>query len=94
MNPAEREDALIKMTQASDSFYRAAVSIRNHPFIEFAGLMNEYIAACRAAHTSGIDFTECNAHSGRTLPLKPMMSDYINEKLGCIFSGSKILHAP
>ena len=53
------------MQAASDAFYRSAVSIGNHPFIEFAGLMNEYITACRAAHTEGIDFTDCTSTSDR-----------------------------
>lgn len=91
MTPDEREVALKKMQQASNEFYRAAVHIGNHPFIEFAGLMNEYINACRDAHSKGIDFSECNRHSGPSLPLHPVRSDYLNEKLECIFAGSKIL---
>ncbi len=55
--------------------------------------MNEYITACRAAHAKGIDFTQCNVHNGQTLPLHPVMSNYINEKLECIFSGAKVLEA-
>ncbi len=93
MDAEERQIALDRMQKASDVFYRDAISIGNHPFIEFAGLMNEYIAACRAAHANGIDFTQCNAHNGLMLPLPPVMSDYINEKLECIFSGSKVLEA-
>jgi hypothetical protein len=91
MTAQEREVALVNMQKASDAFYRDAISIGNHPFLEFAGLMNEYIKACRAAHDQGLDFTEFNAHSGKALPLHPVMSDYINEKLGCIFSGSKVI---
>ena len=33
-------------------------------------------------------------HNGKTLPLKPFMSDYINEKLECIFSGAKVISTP
>jgi hypothetical protein len=91
MTSKEREIALKRMQQTADEFYRSAVSIGNHPFIEFAGLMNEYINACRNAHTKGIDFSECNRHSGRPLPLHPVMADYVNEKLECIFSGAKAL---
>lgn len=91
MTPQQREEALGKMQQAADEFYRSAVFIGNHPFIEFAGLMNEYIQVCRDAHREGIDFTECNRHSGVKLPLLPMRSDYLNEKLECIFAGSKVL---
>lgn len=91
MDANERLVALARMQEASDAFYRSAVSIGNHPFIEFAGIMNEYITACRAAHKEGIDFTQCNKHNGQALSLHPVMSDYINEKLECIFSGAKVL---
>lgn len=93
MTPEQRELALVQMQQASSDFYRSAVHIGNHPFIEFAGLMNEYIKACRYAHEQDLDFSDCNQHSGRVLPLHPTMSDYINEKLGCIFSGAKSIDA-
>ena len=93
MSVEERERALVLMRCASEAFYRSAVSIGNHPFIEFAGLMNEYINACRSAHEQGMDFSECNRHSGRVLPLHPVMSDYVNEKLECIFSGTKVIEA-
>lgn len=93
MTADEREQALVMMQQTADAFYRSATAIGNHPFIEFAGLMNEYISACRAAHEQGIDFSECNRHSGLVLPLHPVMSDYLNEKLECIFSGAKVLDA-
>lgn len=92
MMPAdEREVALAQMQKASAAFYRSAIAIGNHPSIEFAGLMTEYINACHAAHEAGIDFTECNRHSGQVLPLHPVMSHYLNEKLECIFSGAKVL---
>lgn len=73
MDTNERLVVLDCMQTASNNFYRSAVSIGNHPFIEFAGLMNEYITACRAAHKEGIDFTECSNHSGQALPLHPVM---------------------
>ena len=82
MDAMEREQALRAMRASADAFYRSAVQIGVHPFIEFAGLMNEYLLACAQAHAQGIDFSECNRHSGQALPLHPVMSDYINEKLG------------
>lgn len=91
MDASEREQALRAMRASADAFYRSAVQIGVHPFIEFAGLMNEYLQACTQAHAQGIDFSECNRHSGQALPLHPVMSDYINEKLECIFSGAKVL---
>lgn len=95
MTPNERETALRQMQEASSAFYIAAARIGNHPFIEFTGLMNEYIEACREAHAQGIDFSECNTHSGRHLPLKPYNVAYINEKLECIFTGRSVMnHEP
>lgn len=94
MDADEREAALASMTQATDAFYRDAVRIGNHPFIEFAGLMREYINACHQAHEDGIDFSECNVHTGLALPMHPVMSDYVSEKLACIYSGRKVLEVP
>jgi hypothetical protein len=94
MDAMEREQALRAMRASADAFYRTAVQIGVHPFIEFSGLMNEYLLACAQAHAQGIDFSECNRHSGQALPLHPVMSDYINEKLECIFSGAKVLDVP
>lgn len=91
MNYEERQLALLRMVEASENFCRSAVQIGNHPFVEFAGLMNEYITACRWAHERGIDFSQCSKHNGLTLPLHPVMSDYISEKPECIFSGAKVL---
>lgn len=85
MNTDERAQALHTMEMVSSVFYSMAVRIGVHPFIEFTGLMNEYIKACQHAHAKGIDFTNCNAHSGVELPLEEYMVRYINEKLNCIF---------
>jgi len=84
----QREAMLAKMRRASDAFYFAAVRIGCHPFIEFCGLMNEYIKLCSDAHGQGIDFTQLHVHSGRPLPMKPHHADYIGEKLGCIFGAA------
>ncbi|MDN8115795.1 hypothetical protein QZN21_30685 [Burkholderia vietnamiensis] len=94
MTANERDVALQRMRTVASQFYRDAIAIGNHPFIEFAGLMNEYISACTEAHNAGLDFSECNRHSGLVLPLHDVQSDYINEKLECIFSGAKVLSAP
>lgn len=91
MTPEEREVALVEMQRTSDTFYRSAIQIRNHPFIEFAGLMNEYIKACSEAHRAGIDFSECNTHSGKELPMPSYMVEYVNEKLECIYTGRSVL---
>lgn len=87
MPPTERELALKRMDEAVSRFYGAAVQIGNHPFIEFAGVMTAYVKTCRRAHEAGIDFTECNRHAGRPLPMESFEVDYLNEKLDCIFDG-------
>ncbi len=86
----ELKEMLVGMRKASDSFYAAAVQIGNHPFIEFCGLMNEYIGGCREALQKGIAFPNCNTHSGTNLPLHEYQLDYINEKLECIFTGRSV----
>lgn len=85
------EETIRAMQEAANAFYKNAVRIGNHPFIEFAGLMNEYINACSQAADEGIDFTLCNTHTGQHLPLAPYQVDYINEKLECIFTGRSIM---
>jgi hypothetical protein len=91
MNHQEREQALQLMTRTSEHFYASARLVGVHPFIEFTGLMNEYIKICRDAHAHGIDFTECNAHSGQKLPLRHQHLDYLNEKLECIYGGRVVI---
>jgi hypothetical protein len=93
MTPSERAKALDEMQAASNAFYLHAVRIGVHPFIEFSGLLNEYIKACREAQAAGIDFSECNTHSGLHLPLESHSVDYINEKLECIFTGRSVVQS-
>lgn len=87
LSEQEREVALKQMDELANSFYRSAINIHNHAFIEFTGLMKAYINSCRVAHEKGIDFTECNRHSGNPLPIEPFEITYLNEKLNCIFDG-------
>ena len=94
MSAQQSPEATIQaMQETANAFYREAVRIGNHPFIEFAGLMNEYITACREATAAGIDFTNCNTHTGQCLPLHAHQVDYINEKLECIFTGRSVVSA-
>ena len=93
MDEQEREVALKMMEAASSVFYSMAVKIGNHPFIEFTGLMNEYINACQEAHKNGIDFSDCDVHTGVDLPLRGCQVDYINEKLECIFTGRSVMQS-
>lgn len=87
MTSAEREFALKQMEQVVSGFYRAAIQIGNHPFIEFAGVMTAYVKSCQRAHDEGVDFTECNQHSGQALPMETFEVVYLAEKLDCIFGG-------
>lgn len=92
MSHSERIRALDQMEKASTAFYMAAQRIGNHPFIEFTGLMNEYIKACHAAHDDGVDFSDCSVHSGQQLPLRPHSIEYLKEKLECIFGDRISIH--
>lgn len=77
------------MQAASGAFYRDAARIGCHPFIEFTGLMNEYIKLCEAAHAQGQDFTETSIHgSGQPLPMREHHRRYLKEKLECIYGHS------
>ena len=87
----EREIALKQMQDLSDLFYSKVTHINVHPFIEFTGLMNEFIDACRNAHLKGVDFSECNKHAGNHLPLEEHQIHYLNEKLECIFTGRSVM---
>ena len=87
MTAAEREVALKGMEEAIATFYRNAVGVGNHPFIEFAGVMTAYVKSCRRAHEDGVDFTECNRHAGGELPMESFELTYLVEKLDCIFGG-------
>jgi hypothetical protein len=84
----QRERMLREMAAASHEFYRRAMLIGCHPFIEFTGLMNEYIKIARRAHLDGIDFSNCHKHSGVGLPMVDFERAYLFEKLDCIYGGS------
>ena len=87
MTAPEREVALQRMDETIRRFYSAATQIGNHPFIEFAGVMQAYLKTCQRAHDDGIDFTACNRHAGNPLPMEGFEITYLNEKLNCIFDG-------
>ena len=87
----KRKDELSGMIEdmraTSAMFYMGATGIGNHPFIEFTGLMNEYIDLCQGALSQGVDFTECNIHTGLKLPMHDYQKKYASEKIECIYSG-------
>ena len=85
MDTKEREEVLNRMQAVSNAFYREAIHVGNHPFIEFCGFMNEYIKMAQAAHSSGQDFTEATEHNGIPLPMAAYNAEYLGEKFACIF---------
>lgn len=82
------EAMLQSMTVASGLFYLRAISTECHPFVEFTGLMNEYIKLCQDALARGIDFTESSTHTGAALPIANFRAAYLGEKFDCIFGPS------
>lgn len=70
---------------ASAIHYAGATLTGVHPFIEFSGLMNTYVALCEEAHRRGIAYENANEHSGRALPMDEGQAAYLAEKLRCIF---------
>lgn len=84
-NKAERDEILKAMRSASERFYAMAVQTKCHPFIEFTGLMNEYIKVCQDASAKDIDFTQANTHTGQSLPIQTYHAAYLAEKLNCIY---------
>lgn len=84
MTPSE---SLKLMQEVSDKFYIASGNTQCHAFVEFTGLMNEYIKVCQEFQRANPDddFRSLNAHSGKSLKLKPFERLYIKEKLNCIY---------
>jgi hypothetical protein len=88
VSPRTPEEILVAMKAASANYYRDAIATNCHTFVEFTGLIGEYIKICeRNFQQRGIDFTKTSAHSidGPRLHIEDWELDYINEKLRCIF---------
>lgn len=84
--PAEkRAEMLEEMGRLVSAFYYQAAKIGCHPFLEFCGLMTEYLKVCTEAQKQGIDFTNTTAHSGYALPIQRHNATYLGEKVGCIY---------
>lgn len=81
----ELKACLDKMGEVSNAFYRGAIRSENHAFIEFTGLINEYIKICSAAARRGQDFRESSTHTGQRMEIASFQLDYIREKLECIY---------
>lgn len=81
----ELEAMLVKMRAASSIFYTLATDTGVHPFIEFTGLMNEFIKICKDSLEAGINFPFANTHTGTALAAQEYHIEYIWTKLDCIF---------
>lgn len=81
------KEMLERMKRAANEFYGLATSTGVHAFIEFAGLMNEFIKVCEDAQREGIEWWGANTHSKVDLPFQTHHVNYLNEKLECIFQG-------
>lgn len=80
-----RKEILKRMRHASADFYLWAANAGCHAFIEFTGLMNEFIKLCAEAEEGGIDWLNANVHSPIKLPFQRYHIEYLNEKLECIY---------
>lgn len=77
------------MRRAAECFYRDAVKIGVHSFIEFTGLLNEYIKICEAAEATGdSSWSHANTHSETPLAMREHHIAYLIEKLDCIYGPS------
>lgn len=85
MTPEGRAEMLASMRKASAVFYTAAIHIGCHAFIEFAGLMNQFIEVCRDAETNGRPWTNASVHGGAHLSFEGHQIAYLSEKLECIY---------
>lgn len=82
------QETLQAMRRASDVFYTLAAQSQCHAYLEFTGILNEYIKICEENLAKGVDFREENVHKGNNqMVIKDYQIDYMNEKLECIFQG-------
>jgi hypothetical protein len=82
----ELETMLQEMERLATGIYLQLVRIGCHPFIEFCGLMREYVKVCKQAHAQGVQFPFASGHGETALPASHMELQYLAEKLHCIFS--------
>lgn len=81
----EATEAIAKMEAAKNAFYLAAIAAGPHGFIEFTGLLSEYINMCITTADEGSDFNRANTHSNKPLVITDANIDYIVEKLECVY---------
>lgn len=65
--------------------FRNEIGHKCHPFLEFSGLMQQYVQICRQASRKGQDFTKSSIHTNVAMPMNADEAEYLAEKLNCIF---------
>ncbi|MEG4883015.1 hypothetical protein QUB75_19740 [Microcoleus sp. K1-B6] len=92
-SPQTPEEILKAMEAAANNYYREAIATNCHTFIEFTGLMNEYIKICERNLKQGIDFTKSSVHcpGEPKLKIEDWELEYISDKLRCIFPDLKLV---
>jgi hypothetical protein len=82
----ELEESLRMMKEISERFYNVVIHTKVHTFIEFTGLLNEFIKICEQSLAKDIDFAMVNTHCREgQLDVRLHNTAYLNEKLNCIF---------
>ncbi len=86
-SPQTPKEILAAMKAASNNYYSEAITTNCHTFVEFTGLINEYIQICEKNLDQGVDFTKTSVHcpGEPRLHIEGWQLEYINEKLQCIF---------
>lgn len=85
---AELYRALDDAERIACAFYAAATSgpgAQFHAFIEFCGLMREWVLIARDTLAAGVPAHVANTHTGTPLVMAPHRAAYLIEKLDCIF---------
>ena len=77
----EQEKMIRVMKEISTRFYCDAAATGNFQFVQFTGLINEFVKICEETMKAGIDFNECTGAFGRELVIQPYNIEYIREKL-------------
>lgn len=91
--PSEDPHDIVQLLQKlCDHFYwlcfRNGLASKCHPFLEFNGVMQQYVSMCRSAADNGIDFAHCSVHQNRSLPMRVADASYLADKLNCIFGAA------
>lgn len=82
---AELRAMIAGMEAAARTFYQMAQRVGHHQFLEFTGLLNEYVNLCTQSLERGEDFGNRDLNAG-------FHARYVAEKLGCIYGQTMMEH--